>query len=92
MPSSPNYKRNYRQEAATESPARKKARLERNEARRKLIKEGLVHRGDGKEVDHKHPLGKGGSNKRNNLRVRSASANHSYQRTKSGKMKYADQR
>ena len=31
--------------------------------------------GDGKEVDHKKPLSKGGSNKRKNLRVVSRSTN-----------------
>ena len=34
MPSSPNYKRNYKQEARTDSPLRKKKRAMRNKARR----------------------------------------------------------
>lgn len=53
--------------------------------------EGLVHKGDGKAVDHKHPLSKGGSNSRSNLRVRSGRANDSYQRNPDGSMKYLDQ-
>lgn len=92
MPSSPGYKRNYKQEAATESPKRKHDRAERNAARRQLEKEGKVHKGDGKQVDHKTPLSKGGSNSRGNLRVRSQHANESYDRTSSGAMKYKDQR
>lgn len=93
MPSSKNYKRNYRQEAATEDDDRKKARADRNAARRKMIKEGLVHRNDGRQVDHIKPLSKGGSGRsRGNLRVRSQKANSSFQRKKDGSMKYEDQR
>ena len=92
MPSSKNYKRDYKQEAATESAARKKARAERMAARRKLEKEGKVHKFDNKQVDHIQPLSKGGSNDRKNLRVRSQKANSSFQRTSSGKMKHRDQR
>lgn len=92
MPSSPNYKRNYRQEAATESAARKKARADRMAARRKLEKEGKVHKFDGKHVDHITPIGKGGSGRdRKNLRVRDGKANSSFKRTSSGKMKYRNQ-
>lgn len=69
------------------SPARKKARAARNKARRELTREGKVRKGDGKDVDHKVPLSKGGSKSRSNLRVLSASTNRSYPRTKSGKMK-----
>lgn len=69
------------------SPARKKARAARNKARRQMEREGKVHKGDGKDVDHKRPLSKGGSTARSNLRVVPASKNRSYQRTKNGKMK-----
>lgn len=55
------------------------------------MKEGLVHKGDGKAVDHKHPLSKGGSNSRDNLRVRDSRANDSYQRNPDGSMKHEDQ-
>ena len=92
MPSSKSYVRNYRQEAKTEDKARKEARADRNAARRKLIKEGLVHRHDGRQVDHITPLSKGGAGRaRSNLRVRSQKANSSYKRTSSGAMKYKDQ-
>lgn len=92
MPSSPNYKRNYKQEAKAESPARKHQRVERNQARAELMKEGKVKVGDGKHVDHKKPLSKGGSNSRSNLGVRSGKSNSSYQRTSKGAMKYANQK
>lgn len=58
----------------------KKQRAKRNAARNKLMKEGKVHKGDGKDVDHKHPISKGGGNKRSNLRVQKASKNRSFKR------------
>lgn len=39
------------------------------------MKEGRVRKGDGKEVDHKKPMSKGGGNGRKNLRVMSRRAN-----------------
>lgn len=87
MPSSPNYKRDYKQEYATDSPARRKQRAQRNKARREMEREGKVKKGDGKDVDHIKPLIKGGSTSRSNLRVRSAHANRSYPRTKNAGMK-----
>lgn len=92
MPSPKGYKRDYKQEYAAESPQRKRQRAARNRARYQLMKEGLVKRGDGKHVDHKKPLSKGGSNSRRNLRVRSGNANSSYRRTSTGAMKYSNQR
>lgn len=92
MPSSKNYKRNYKQERLSESPERKEARRQRNRARYRLMKEGKVRKGDGMHVDHITPLSKGGSNSPRNLRVRSGRANSSYQRNSRGGMKYRDQR
>ena len=86
MPSSPNYKRNYKQEAKTESPLRKKKRAMRNKARRVAIKAGLVKKGDGKDVHHRD--GNAMNNKRSNLSVKSASKNRSYPRTKSAGKKF----
>ncbi len=57
------------------SPKAKKHRAMRNKARRMMAREGRVHKGDGKAVDHKVPLSKGGSNRRGNLRVVSKHAN-----------------
>lgn len=68
-------------------PATKKARAARNKARRMLESEGVVHKGDGKDVDHKKPLSKGGTTTRSNLRVVSASANRSYPRNKDHSVK-----
>lgn len=62
-------------------------RAKRKQARRDLEKEGLVKKGDGKHVDHKVPLSKGGSTKRSNLRVLSAKKNTSYARNKKGGIK-----
>jgi hypothetical protein len=85
MPRNP---RDYGKERKYDSkPEVKKKRALRNKARRKLMKEGVVRKGDGKDVDHKKALSKGGSNGRSNLRAVSASKNRSYARTKSGKMK-----
>lgn len=63
--------RDYVQERLNESPQRRKDRAKRNKARRELEREGKVHKGDGKVVDHKKPLSKGGGTERSNLRVRS---------------------
>ena len=86
MPSSPNYKRNYKQEANTESPLRKKKRNMRNKARRIAIKAGLVKRGGSKDVHHKD--GNAMNNKRGNLTVKSASKNRSFPRTRSAAKKF----
>jgi 5-methylcytosine-specific restriction endonuclease McrA len=80
-----NYRKEYDNYQGTEE--QKKNRAERNAARRKLAKEGKVHKGDGKDVDHKKPLSKGGSNSRSNLRVQSKGANRSFARTRSGAIK-----
>ena len=69
--------RTKRERAYDGSPARKKARAARNKARREKMREGAVRKGDGKDVDHKKPLSKGGSTKKSNTRVRSAKSNRS---------------
>ena len=77
MPFMKNGKRDMKREYAShgKSEANKKKRAARNKARRQMEKEGRVHKGDGKDVDHKRPLSKGGTNSRSNLRVQSASEN-----------------
>lgn len=82
-------KRNYRNEydSYQGQPAQIKKRAERNAARSEMVKAGKVTKGDGKDVDHRVPLVKGGSTAKSNLRVKSASANRSFARTKSAKMK-----
>lgn len=66
-------KRHTRTYQAT--PKQKKIRAKRNAARKKLADEGRVRKGDGKDVDHKRSLSKGGTNARFNLRVMSRSKN-----------------
>lgn len=72
------YKKEYEQYDGT--PAVKKKRAERNKARRIMEKAGLVHKGDGKDVDHKRPLSKGGRTVRGNLKAEAASDNRSFER------------
>jgi len=79
------YKKEYEQYDGT--PAVKKKRAARNKARRMMEREGLVHKGDGKDVDHKRPLSKGGASTRSNIRVKSATANRSYKRNADGSVK-----
>jgi len=45
-----DYKKEYREYQGL--PEQKKRRAARNAARRKAMKEGRVHKGDGKELDH----------------------------------------
>lgn len=81
-----NYKKEY--ENYQGKPEQIKKRSLRNQARRALVKAGLVRKGDGKDVDHKTPLAKGGAPlRRNNLRVQSQRANRSFARTRSARMK-----
>lgn len=64
-------KRNYKKEYAKYhgTAAYRKRRSMRVLARRKLEKMGRVRKGDGKDVDHKKALSKGGTNGLRNLRV-----------------------
>jgi hypothetical protein len=49
-----------------------------NEARALMAKKGLVHKGDGMDVDHKKGLRDGGTNKSSNLRVVTAKRNRGW--------------
>jgi hypothetical protein len=66
-------KRDYKKEYADfhGTPAQIKARSQRNAARAKL---GLAV-GNPKEADHKNPISKGGSNRKDNLRAVSRTTN-----------------
>lgn len=57
------------------NPKETKKRTKRNAARKKMEEAGLAHKGDNKDVDHKKPLSKGGSNKKSNLRMSSRKKN-----------------
>ena len=65
--------RNYRKEYDEYhgKPEQRRNRSNRNKARRRV---GLK-KGDPREVDHKRPLSKGGSNGRSNLRITSKRTN-----------------
>lgn len=66
-------KRNYRKEYDTyhSTAEQRKNRSTRNKARRKMN----LSVGDPREVDHKKPLSKGGTNGKKNLRVVSRKTN-----------------
>lgn len=68
-----DYKKEYEQYHGKEK--QKKNRALRNNARRTAEKQGRVHKGDGKEVDHKQSLDKGGSNSQSNWQILSRKAN-----------------
>lgn len=89
MPYMKNGKRDYKTENKkyNSRPANVKKRMARNNARSAMAKKGLVRKGDGKDVDHRVPLSKGGTNSTGNLRVRSQRSNRAFARTRSGKMR-----
>lgn len=67
-----DYKEEYKYHGTEEQKAN---RSKRNAARREAEAEGKVKKGDGKEVSHRKPLSKGGSNAKSNLYVTSRTAN-----------------
>ena len=81
--------RNYKQEYANYQgkPEQIANRAKRNSARAAMEKKGVVHKGDGKDVDHKTPIVKGGGNGTGNLRAVPKSANRSFARTRNAGMK-----
>jgi hypothetical protein len=72
MPSSPNYKRDYKDEYKKHHASSKDKidRAARNKASRAKGQPG-------KDVDHKVPLRKGGSKSLSNTRIKSVSSNRS---------------
>ena len=62
------------------SDEQKKKRANRNSARATLMKEGIVKKGDGKDVTHND--GNAKNNKRSNMGVAKRGKNRSYARTK----------
>lgn len=80
MPTKGAYKkganaRSVRQRDYQGSPEQKKNRAARNKARREAMRDGKVRKGDGKDIDHKVPLSKGGSTSSSNTRVRDKASN-----------------
>lgn len=53
-------------------------RVKNNQARAMLAKEGVVRKGDGKDVDHIKPQRAGGGNSRGNLRAIPKSKNRGW--------------
>ena len=76
-----DYKHEYNSYHA--KPEQVKKRAMRNQARRELAEEGRVHKGDGKDVDHKRPLRSGGTNAKSNLRVENVAKNRGWRKGKS---------
>ena len=68
-----DYVREYRRFQSSKKA--KRDRAARNKARRQALEEGKVHRGDGKEVDHKNSSAQ--DNRPSNLRVVSRKFNRS---------------
>lgn len=67
------------------SPEQVKNRMERNRARYKLMKEGKVTKGDGKDVAHVKAADKGGSIK-DGVRVEAKGTNRSFKRDSKGNL------
>ena len=82
-----DYKAEYAKYQGTAE--QKKNRAVRNAARNTLMAKGVVAKGDGKHVNHKTPISKGGGNAPSNLSVKKESTNSSYPRTRKGAMKTA---
>ncbi len=78
-----DYKREYEQYQGTEE--QKHNRALRNKARREMERDGKVHKGDGRDVDHRVPLSRGGSNNPSNWRVQSKSDNRDFKRDSKGR-------
>ena len=89
MPFMKNGKRDYVRENLlyNSKPEQIKNRSERTVARRQSNAAGTTAKGDGKDIDHRTPLSKGGTNKPSNRRVVSASSNRSFSRNADGSMK-----
>ena len=80
------YKRNYAKERKYDSqPHVKRKRANRNAARRKAMKLGLVRKGDKKDVHH---VGGNALNRASKLKVVGASRNRSFPRTRNARKLY----
>ena len=66
--------------AYNKKPKVQAKRVANNKARREAIKEGRVKKGDGKHIDHKVPLDKGGSTAKSNTSVVSAAKNKGWRK------------
>lgn len=80
-----NYKKEY--ENYQGKPEQIKNRSQRNQARQAMEDKGKVRKGDGKDVDHRKPISKGGTNVMSNLRALTASDNRSFPRDSKRRIK-----
>ena len=89
IPYQKNGRRDYKTEYAKyhSKPEQRANRSERTVARNQANADGRTSKGDGKDLDHRVPLSKGGTSNKSNLRVVSKSANRSFSRNKDGSMK-----
>jgi hypothetical protein len=78
-----DYRKEYDEYQGT--PEQIKRRAQRNAARAKAAKEGKVHKGDGKEVDHTDHSNRRGKLDNSKVRVVSRKANRSKQPKRNGK-------
>lgn len=76
LPNTPG--RQAAQKRYNAKPEQKKRRAERNKARRIMEKQGKVHKGDGKDVDHVN--GNTANEAPSNLRILKESVNRHYNR------------
>ena len=74
-----DYKREY--QTFHGKPQERRRRSLRVLARREMEKRGRVSKGDGKDVDHRKPLSKGGTNAISNLKIVNRSSNRSKKNT-----------
>lgn len=90
MPSSPGYKRNLKEEYATQvkrgdsGTGSDSKNAIRHRDRTKALKLGLVKPSD--DLDHKKPLSKGGGSSPSNFRDETAAVNRSFPRNPDGSM------
>ncbi len=82
-------KRDYKREVKlyTSKPEVVKKRVQQNAARQAMIKAGKAKVGDGKDVDHRTPISKGGTNSPSNLRVVNKTSNRSFSRNSDSSLK-----
>ena len=83
----PDKKRDYKKEYQNYQgkPDQIKKRASRNAARRKMMADGKVKKGDGKDVAHANDNCL--DNRKSNLKVQSPAKNRSFPRNKDGKRK-----
>jgi 5-methylcytosine-specific restriction endonuclease McrA len=81
-----NGKRDYKREDLWDKNHKGRAedREARHKARAAAIAHGVIKKGSDKQIDHKKPLSKGGSNSMSNLRAVSGSTNMSFRRNAKG--------